>query len=328
MSNLYRRQVLAGLLATAALPLGASRAWATKDDFPSRPIKWIVPFLPGTSPDYSARLFTEDVGQALGQPIVIENRAGAAGMLGTRTAAKAAADGYTWLYFASPTASNTLLFKKSGYDAINDFQPVVRFGETASAVVVNADSDIHSMDELVARLKAEPGKLYYASGGTGSPSHLGLERILDATGTEAKHVPYKGATEILNAVLGNQVAFGLPIYSVAYPLQRGGKIRMLAVTSAERNPATPDVPTLKELGVDVELVSWGGLAVPAGTPGTVVDTIYQTFVEALKNPELVQKYEQRGGLIRVMGPQEMARSIEQEMEFTKAMMARIGMEPI
>lgn len=327
MSNLHRRQVLASLLATAALPLGASRAWA-KDDFPSKPIKWIVPFLPGTSPDYSARLFTEDVGQTLAQPIVIENRPGAAGMLGTRTAAKAAADGYTWLYFASPTASNTQLFKKPGYDAVKDFKPVLRFGETASALVVNADSDIHSVDDLLSRLKAEPGKLHYASGGTGSPSHLGMQRILDATETEAKHVPYKGATEILNAVLGDQVSFGLPIYSVAYPLHRGGKIRMLAVTSTERNPLTPDVPSLAELGIDVELLSWGGIVVPAGTPDAVIDTIHAAFVEALENPELVEKYEQRGGKIRVMGPDDMARSIAQEIEFTATMMQRIGMQPI
>jgi tripartite-type tricarboxylate transporter receptor subunit TctC len=176
------------------------------------------------------------------------------------------------------------IFRNPGYDALKDFRHVIRVTKSEVALVVAADSDIKTLDDLLARLKARPGKVDYASGGIGTPSHLGMEQLLAATGMQALNVPYKGASEIVNAVLGKQVTFGMPIFSVAYPFVQGGKLRALAVSGHARNPALPQVPTLAELGVKgIELTSWGGVSVPAGTPDAVVQRMGDAFVQALKN---------------------------------------------
>ena len=189
MTDFTRRQWLGAALAATALPLASRPAWA-QEPYPSRPIKWLVPYLAGTAPDTGARLMADGVGPILGQPIVIDNRPGAGGNVGTRIVAKAPADGYTWLYTGSPIASSMRIFKNPGYDALKDFRHVIRLTESEVALVVNAESDIQSLDDLLARLRAQPGKLDYASGGIGTPSHLGVEQVLAATGTQAVNVPY------------------------------------------------------------------------------------------------------------------------------------------
>lgn len=327
MPCLSRRQLLGRSLAACALPLGAANAWS-QAPYPNRPIKWLVPYLAGTAPDNSARMLAEAVAAVLGQPVVIENRPGAAGSIGTRLVAKAPADGYTWLYAGTPIASNMHTYRSPGYDALKDFRHVARLTASEVGLVVNADSDIRSLGDLLARLKARPGQVDYASGGNGTPSHLGMELLLSATGTQATHVPYKGASELVNAVLGKQVVFGMPILSVAYPFIQGGKLRALAVSGQERNPALPQVPTFADLGVKgVELTSWGGVSVPAGTPDDVTARIHAAFTQALNSPELVARLEQQGGRVRVLGSADFVRSIEQEMKTTEAMMKRVGLEP-
>ncbi len=328
MTHLTRRQWLGAALAATILPLTATSALA-QDAYPSRPVKWLVPYLAGTAPDTSARILAEAVAPILGPPIVIETRPGAGGNIGTRLVARAPADGYTWLYAGVPIASNMRIYKAPGFDALKDFRHVIRTGKSEVAVIVNADSDIKTLDELLARLKAKLGKVDYASGGIGTPSHLGMEQLLAATGTDAMHVPYKGASEIVNAVLGKQVTFGMPIASVAYPFVQTGKLRMLAISGAQRNAALPQVPTLAELGIKgVELTSWGGVSVPAGTPDAVVKRIHDAFAQALKSPQLVAKLEQQGGQVQVVDGEGFARSIEQEMKTTEAMMKRVGLEPM
>lgn len=328
MTNFTRRHWLGAALAAAALPLASRPAWA-QESYPSHAIKWLVPYLAATGPDTSARLMAEAVGPILGQPIVIENRPGAGGNLGTRIAVKAPADGYTWLYSGSPTASSMRIFKNPGYDALKDLRHVMRLTESEVLLVVNAESDIQSLGDLLARLKAQPGKVDYASGGIGTPSHLGLEQVLAATGTQAVNVPYKGASELVNAVMGKQVTFGMPIFSVAYPMVKSGKLRALAVSGAQRNGALPDVPTLGELGVQgVELTSFGGVSVPAGTPDAVIGCIRAAFAQALQNPDLVAKLQQQGGHVRVLDGAAYVRSLEQEIEVTGAMMKRIGLAPV
>lgn len=328
MIQLTRRQLLRRSLAAATLPLAAPAAWA-QAPYPNRPIKWLVPYLAATAPDTSARILAEAVEPILGQPIVIENRPGAGGNIGTRLVAKAPADGYTWLYAAVPMASNMRIFRNPGYDALKDFRHVIRVTKSEVALVVAADSDIRTLDDLLARLKARPGKVDYASGGIGTPSHLGMEQLLAATGMQALNVPYKGASEIVNAVLGKQVTFGMPIFSVAYPFVQGGKLRALAVSGHARNPALSQVPTLAELGVKgIELTSWGGVSVPAGTPDAVVQRMGDAFVQALKNPQLITRLEQQGGQVQVMDTAGFVASIEQEMKTTEAMMKRVGLEPL
>lgn len=329
MNTLNRRQLIGRSLAAAALPwaVGAP-AWA-QEPYPSRALKWIVPYLPATGPDTGARILAEAVGPILGQPVVIENRAGAAGNIGTRLAAAAPADGYTLLYTGAPIAANMHIYKSPGYDALKDFRHVMGLTSSEVALVVSAESDIRTLDDLLARLKARPGQVDYASGGIGTPSHLGMELFLTATGTRAMHVPYKGASELVHAVLGKQVVFGMPIYPAAYPMIKAGKLRALAVTGAQRNPTAAEVPTLAELGVKgVQLTSWGGFSVPAGTPDAAVERLRSAFEQAMKKPEVVAKLEEQGGRVQVQDAATFVRSIEQEMRLTQAMMKKVGLEPI
>ncbi len=329
MNEINRRQLIGKALAAASLPLASHVAQAAPAAFPSRPIKWLVPYLPATGPDLGARILAEAVGPILGQPIVIENRAGAGGNIGARVAASAAPDGYTLLYTGTPLAANMCLYKAPGYDALGDFHHVMRLTRSDVALVVNAESDIRTMDELLARLKAGKGQVDYASGGIGTPSHLGVELFLSATGTQAMHVPYKGASELVNAVMGRQVAFGMPIFAAAYGMLSTGKLRALAVAGSQRNPKAPNVPTLAELGIPgVELTSWGGVSVPAKTPAAVVGRISSGFTEALKNPDVVARLEEQGGWVDVQGPAAFVQSIREEMRITAAMMKKIGLEPV
>jgi len=325
-----RRTVLAQALAAAVAPALATvpaRTAFAADAYPSRPIKWIVPYLPGTAPDTTARQFGEAVSALLGQPVVIDNRPGAAGNIGARLAATAAPDGYTWVYSAAPMAANMRMYKEPGYDAIKDFRHLMRLTAADCALIVNAESDIRTLDDLVRKARAQPGKLDYSSGGVGTPSHLGMELLLSAEGVKANHVPYKGASDLINAVLSRQVTFGLPITSVAVPQIKAGKLRALAVTGPRRNPALPQVATLKELGVqNVELVSWGGISVPAGTPDAVAARILEAFQAAVKQPKLIAAINATGGQIDAQDPATYTRGFTTEMAQTEVMMQKARLE--
>lgn len=336
MNTLSRRQLLVRAMGTALLPSFlpmagalAARPALAQAPYPSRPVKWLVPYLAATGPDIAARILAEAVGPLLGQPIVIENRAGAAGNIGTRVAAKSPADGYTLLYTGTPLAANMHIYKNPGYDALKDFRHIMRLSSSDVGLVVHADSDIRTLDDLLARLKANPGQVDYASGGIGTPSHLGMEQFLSATRTKAMHVPYKGASELVNAILGHQVVFGMPIFAAAHPMIKAGKLRALAIAGPRRNPVAPQVPTLTELGVPgVELTSWGGLSVPAGTPDAVVNAIYKAFSEALRQPAVIAALQENGGLVDVRDSASFVQNIRQEMQLTEAMMKKVGLQPI
>lgn len=328
MTSISRRRLLTHAFGAALLPLAGLPARA-QGGYPNRPIKWLVPYLPATGPDIAARILAEAVGPILGQPIVIDNRAGAAGTIGTRVAAKSPADGYTLLYAGSPLAANMHIYKNPGYDALKDFRHIMRLSSSDVGLVVHADSDIHSLDELLARLRAKPGQLNYASGGIGTPSHLGTELFLSVTRTKAMHVPYKGASDLVNAILGQQVTFGMPIFSAANPMIKAGRLRALAIAGTKRNPVAPQVPTLAELGVaGVELASWGGISVPAGTPDAVVDRLYKAFSEALRQPKVVAALQENGGLVDIRDGAGFVQSIQHDMQLTAAMMKQLGLQPV
>jgi len=260
MQNLNRRSLV---LAAAGLAFGGSAM--AQEPYPSRPIKWIVPYLAGTAPDITVRIAAEALSDTLRQPVVVENKGGAAGNLGAQIAARAPADGYTWVYSATPMATNMRMYRKPGYDVMKDFIHVGGITRSDVVLVVAADSGIQTAKELIERARRQPGKLSYASGGVGTPAHMGAELILKSTGVQALHVPYKGASESANAVLGKQVDFALTISSVSLPHIAGGKLKALAITAPTRNPRLPDVPTLAEAGIPgVTLVSFGGLSLPAG----------------------------------------------------------------
>lgn len=331
-SALHRRQFLGRTLAAGLLPapalLGLDAARAAQP-WPARPIKWIVPYLAGTAPDTTARVIHEAVARELGQPVIIENRGGVGGNLGARLAAKAAPDGYTWIYSSAPMAASMHMYKAPGYDALKDFQHVMGLTSSDIVLIVNAASDIRSLDDLVAKARQAPGKLDYASGGVGTPSHLGVELLLSAVDAQVTHVPYKGASEIVNAVMGRQVSFGAPIFSVAYANIQAGKLRALAIAGPRRNPKLAQVPTLAELGVrGVELMSWGGVSVPAGTPEPIVARLRAAFEKALRQPSVVAALEEQGGNVSPMDAETYRRAFTREMELTEAMMKKASIEPM
>ncbi|SEB09313.1 tripartite tricarboxylate transporter substrate binding protein [Variovorax sp. YR216] len=315
MQTINRRSLL---LAAAGLAL-AGPGWA--QDYPSRPIKWIVPYLAGTAPDITVRITAEAMSQVLKQPVVVENRGGAAGNLGAQIAARAPADGYTWVYSATPMATNMRMYRKPGYDVMKDFIHVGGITRSDVVLVVSGDSDIDSTKALVERMRQQPGKLSYASGGVGTPAHMGAELILKSAGAQALHVPYKGASESANAVLGKQVDFALTISSVSLPHINAGKLKALAVTAPTRNPRLPDVPTLAEAGIaGVTLVSFGGLSLPAGTPKPIVQRVSQALQQALADPAVRAKLEANGAEVVASQADDYARYLASEISLTEKMM--------
>jgi tripartite-type tricarboxylate transporter receptor subunit TctC len=225
-------------------------------------------------------------------------------------------------------AANMRMYRSPGYDALKDFRHLMRLTTSDIVLVVNANAGIASLAELAAKARANPGKLDYASGGVGTPSHLGVELLLNALGAQATHVPYKGASELVNAILGQQVVFGTPILSVAAPQILAGRLTALAIAGARRNPTLPEVPTLAELGVKgVELTSWGGISVPAGTPDAIAERIRAAFEKALAQPAVQATLAENGGLASPQGAREYTRGFTQEMALTETMMKQAGLQP-
>jgi tripartite-type tricarboxylate transporter receptor subunit TctC len=323
----HRRTLLRTALAAALIPATAVRAFAQR--WPDRPIKWVVPYAAGTGPDNTARIIAESVSRSLGRPVVIENRAGAAGNIGARLVANAPGDGYTWIYSAAPMAANMLLYANPGYDAIKDFRHVARISSSDTLLVVPADSHASTTQALIERMRASPGRLDYASGGVGTPSHLGVEMMLGAAKVKATHVPYKGAGESVNAVLGHQVDFAMPIFSVAYPFVKSGLLRALAVCGQHRNPVLPGVPLLSEAGVPgVSLESWGGVSVPAGTPDAIVSAIAGAVQQSLREPAVIRALELNGGRAAPANGGEYIKAFEREMDITRRVMQKTGLQPL
>ena len=320
MQNLNRRSLV---LAAAGLAFGGSAM--AQEPYPSRPIKWIVPYLAGTAPDITVRIAAEALSDTLRQPVVVENKGGAAGNLGAQIAARAPADGYTWVYSATPMATNMRMYRKPGYDVMKDFIHVGGITRSDVVLVVAADSGIQTAKELIERARRQPGKLSYASGGVGTPAHMGAELILKSTGVQALHVPYKGASESANAVLGKQVDFALTISSVSLPHIAGGKLKALAITAPTRNPRLPDVPTLAEAGIPgVTLVSFGGLSLPAGTPAPIVQRVGEALEKALADPAVRARLEANGAAVVASKADEYARSLQSEIALTEMMMKVAG----
>jgi tripartite-type tricarboxylate transporter receptor subunit TctC len=310
------------VLAAAALLCGAAHA----QDFPNRPIKWVVPFLPGTSPDLTVRIVAEGMTPLLKQPIVIENKPGAAGNLGAQQAARSPADGYTWVYSSSPMASSMVMYQKPGFDVMKDFTHIGHIAAADSLLVVNPALGINSLKELVEYAKKNPGKMSFASGGVGSPAHLSAEMILNAAGAEAVHVPFKGASESVNAVIGKQVEFAMVIFAVGQQHVQSGKLKALAVSGPKRNPRLPNVPTLAESGVPVTLISFGGLSVPAGTPKPIAERIATAFNQALTTPEVKAKLEALGSMPATSTPEEYSAMLKAEIDLTAKMMKAAKIE--
>ena len=280
------RTSLAIAVAASLLALAPAAA----QDWPAKTVRIVVPFGPGSTPDMVARLIADRLQHKLGQSFVIENKPGASGNLGTDAVAKAEPDGATiGVSIGGPLAINTLLFSKLPYDPAKDIAPITQLITQPSALVVNSALGVNSVAELVALLKREPGKYNFGSIGNGSLSHLAMEAIALKSGTQMVHVPYPGSPQAMTAVLRGDVAMAcLPAISVT-PHVASGKVKILAVSTGKRSALLPEIPTLKESGIDVEADAWMGLIAPAKTGDAVIARIHDEVVDAIKAPDAREK---------------------------------------
>lgn len=307
--------MLRALLAIAALLLVPFTANAA-DDWPSRPVKIVVPFAPGGSTDVVARILADKLQAELKQPFVVENRAGAGGNIGADVVAKSNADGYTLLMGTTGVlAINNYLYKDMPFDPQRDFAPVSYTSLITNILVVNASLAAKSVQELVALAKAKPGELTFASSGAGSSTHLSAELFKSMTGTNILHVPYKGSSQAITDVMAGQVTMLIDNAPSSLPFVQQGKLRALAVTSLKRMPSLPDVPTIDESGVKgYESLSWSGIVAPAATPKPIIAKLNAAIERVLAMPDVKKKFADLG-VDPVGGPPEnFARHIRAESE--------------
>jgi tripartite-type tricarboxylate transporter receptor subunit TctC len=301
-------------LASAIAALSAPRMAAAQEAWPTRPVRLIVPFIPGSAPDINARQLAEAIGSRIGQTIVIENRPGAAGNIGFAYVAKQAPpDGHTLLWGTGSLSVNPALYARVDYDALRDFTPITLAFGMSNVVIVRADSPIRDVAGLIARLKADP-RTPYASGGFGSAAHLTVALFLSRTGTEAEHIPFRGAPDIVNAVRAGTVAFGMPQLQVALPLIRAGQLRALAVTSKERAPQLPEVPALSETIAGFDYFSWMGLLGPAGLPAPILRRLDEAAQAALADEGFRQRVTADGTTIIGLGPAQFREFLPGDLE--------------
>jgi tripartite-type tricarboxylate transporter receptor subunit TctC len=288
----------ASLISAALLAFATS---ANAQEWPQRPVKIIAPFAAASTPDTFARMLADGLRKRFNQPVIVENKPGAGGMVGTDAVAKASPDGYTLgVSIVGPLVNNKLLYKKMPYDPDRDLVPITIAVTQASLLVVPADRNVTNLRELTAYLKARPGKGNYASIGVGSLSHLTMELVALRSGTEIVHVPYPGSSQAVTALLAGEVDMAcLPALSVI-PHIKSGKLNVIGSSLATRSSLMPDIPTLKEQGLgDVEAGAWIGVVAPAGTPAPVVERIRRDTVAVLKDPEVVAQLQK--SMMEVVG---------------------------
>ena len=299
------------LLAALLAPLAAAAA-AT---YPERPIRLVVPAAPGGGTDIIARILAEGLGSALGQTVVVDNRAGAGTVLGADIVSKATPDGYVLLISPNSLAFNVALYSKLPYDTLRDFAPISLVADQPNILVVHPALPAKSFQEYIALARSQPGKLVYGSGGLGVGSHLAMELLLLSQKIELVHVPYKGVGPALTALLGNEVSALLSTFASALPHVKSGRLRALGVTSAQRAPALPDIPTIAESGVPgYEYGTWYGLLAPAGTPRAAVEKLNRATAEVLASPKTAERYVGQGLTPTPSTPARFAAHLKSEIE--------------
>ncbi len=268
---------------------------AHSQQYPSRPLRVVVPFAPGGAVDLVARTVAPKLSEALGQPVVVDNRGGAGGTIGTDIVAKARADGHTLLVASMGVAVNAVLYPKLPYDTLKDLAPVTSLGEQPNIVVVHPSLSARSMADLVALARAKPGQISYASGGVGSNTHLVTLLFLQMAEVDMLHVPYKGLGPAITDLAGGQVQLAVSNVSTALPHVKSGRLRLLAVTSARRFPLFPDTPTVNESGVPgYESSGWYGMWGTAGTPSSVLASLNKEVMKILDTPTIKEQFGTQG----------------------------------
>jgi tripartite-type tricarboxylate transporter receptor subunit TctC len=324
--NARRRFLVAAAAATAlsgaALPALAQSGW------PSKAIRIVVPYGAGSSPDVIARIVADKLSPRLGQPVIIENRPGAGGNNGTGAVAKSPGDGYTYVISTNgPLVYNTVMYEKLPYDPFTELRPVVLAGGQANVCAVRADSNIHSLKDLVAAMKKDPGSFNFSSTGVGSLSQLGVELLKVKTDTFAVHIPYASSPLAVLAILQGDVQFACVPAVAVIPQVKAGKLRTLAVSTAQRSQLMPDIPTMKEAGLpEIENLAWMAVMAPASTPTAIVQRMNQEINAVLAMPEVKQKLhtqymEPIGG-----SPQDLQKFMQKELRVMTPIIKRTGIK--
>ena len=319
--------IIAILLAIASLPVLAEQA--VHRDYPTRPIRVVVPYAAGGPMDYIGRMLGRKTAPTLGQQLIIDNRPGAGGALGTDVVAKSAPDGYTMLHTSSSHASLPVITKSLPYDPLRDFAPITLIVNSVGFLfVVHPAVPASSVQQFIAVAKSRPGRITYGSGGIGNVMHFAAEIFNDKAGTRLTHVPYKGVGQAITDLLAGRIdlCFGPP--TALAPHVRTGKLKALGITALHRWSKLPDVPTIDESGVKgYEFVPWYGLWFPAGTPRAYVSRIREEVVKALADPETRNAFGEQGFVPVGSTPEEFAGMIAREIQTNRQLAAKIGLEP-
>ena len=303
----------------ATLLLAALTATAQAQTWPSKPIKYIVPFAAGGTTDILARTISDKLSIALGQPVIVENKPGAGGGVGAAETAKAPPDGYTIMGGTISThAINATLYSNLPYYLVKDFVAITLIARVPNMLVINNDIPAKDVAELIKLMKASPGKWNFASSGNGTSQHLSGELFKGMAGVDMQHIPYKGSPPALSDVMGGQVSMTFDNITTAWTLAKGGKLRALAVTTAKRSPIAPDVPTLGESGLPgYEIGSWQGVFAPAGTPPDIVKRLNAEIVKIINLPDVQKK-------LLDLGAEPVANSSEEFTAFVKVEVVKWG----
>jgi tripartite-type tricarboxylate transporter receptor subunit TctC len=306
------------LVVLAVAAVGTAHA-----QYPAKPVRWVVPFPPGGGSDTLARIMSPKFGEILGQQIVIDNRPGAGANIGAEVAAKAPPDGYTILMGNVAHAINMSLYAKPGYEIVKDFAAVNLLASTPNIVVVHPSLPVRSIQQLVALAKARPGELDVASSGAGSSAHLAGELFNNLAGTRMNHIPYKGGGPAVAALVGGEVSVGFATMPSVISHVKSGKMRGLAVTTAKRSPATPDLPTVSESGLKgYEAGTWYGLLVPVATPKDAVTRLHAESMKVIATPDVKQRLDTAGFETLGSTPEQFGSYIRSEVDkWTKVVRA-------
>jgi tripartite-type tricarboxylate transporter receptor subunit TctC len=315
-------------LIAAAGALAAAAGGAAAQDWPTRPIRLVVPFAPGGTTDILARLVAEGMGPRLGQPVVVENLSGATGNIGAAAAARAAPDGYMLLMGTpGPLAVNRFLHRSMPFDPDAAFIPVGLIATVPNIVMMRRESPFRSFADLVAALRARPGELRYGDPGVGSTGHLTSELLMAATGTRAIHASYRGSQPMLNDLVAGSFDFSTDQLTSALGLMQSGAIRVLAVSTPERSPHIPEVPTFRELGIPLEVAVWFSIVAPAGVPAPIVTRVNGAPNAVLATPEVRARLAALAAQPAAGTPDDLRRTIAQEVETTRRAVQIANLRP-
>lgn len=322
-------------IASTCIALAIAIAWFgvtaahSQDIYPSKPVRMIVPYAPGGPIDVWGRILVQKLTEALGQTVVLDNRPGANGIVGTDLVAKSPPDGYTFMYQTGSHVANVSIYKKLPYDSVRDFAPITQMATTHGMVlVVNPSVPAKSLGEFIALAKARPGKLNFASAGAGNATHLAAEMMMAAAGLDIVHVSYKGGGPALNDVIAGQIEMMMVSVAQGAPFVKAGKVRALAITAARRAPLLANIPTFQESGFPVfEFAGWHGLWFPAGVPRDRVTRIHKEVAKIMFSPDMKQRLDDLGFVPLASAPEEFAKFIDREIALYAKLIKAAKIEP-